>query len=511
MNLGHICKESELVSHIEKNLFECSLECGKDYFTKSLTTRFTSNQSRLEERAKAILTLRKNLPTRPSFADYKDCKQDETTLRSYKPSQESKTGEQSLFFTGEHTKCLNQAPMFLTIALFMKLYIAPLMGLLTPLILFCMPYVIMRYTMNVEIPWKVYLPMMKSMLFGIQENEPWTLKHYGQLLWTSVSLGQSMIQPCITAYQTSQVDALVQSRGNALVRMVTRGNQILTWLTSIGVLSTRSKFPDIPSDSRQAAAWIDEEPLAYKQIWDLWGEIDWYFTCAKDERWQPVNWADTDIQTGTTLSLLNIHDLAIPESQAVKSIATLRGHSLMTGPNRGGKSSILRAILQQILLGQVTGCTFGSTTRGSWKPFHSLFTRLKSKDNSGKESLFEMEVRMASHMLKTLRVSQRHTLILIDELFHSTNPPDAETSARIFLKQLWAFPQAKSIISTHIFSLCEKCPASVETLCCPAKESQDGSITYSYKLAKGVCRVSSVREVLVEHEILRLNKTQKSM
>ena len=79
-------------------------------------------------------------------------------------------------------------------------------------------------------------------------------------------------------------------------------------------------------------------------------------------------------------------------------------------------------------------------------------------------------------MLRHAQNSKRTGLILIDELFHSTNPPDAETSARIFLKQLWDLSHVKSIVSTHIFALCEEDHERVKKLCCPAHESEDGQI-----------------------------------
>jgi DNA mismatch repair ATPase MutS len=176
----------------------------------------------------------------------------------------------------------------------------------------------------------------------------------------------------------------------------------------------------------------------------------------------------------------------------------LKGHGLLTGPNRGGKSSALRAILQQVFLGQVTGFTYEA--KGSWKPFTLIFSRLKSRDTAGKESLFEMEVRHASAILSTINRVKKNTLVLIDELFHSTNPPDAETSAKLFLELLWKHDTVKSIISTHIFSLCDtKQITPIQTFCCNAKENPDGSLEYSYQITEGgVCRVSSVKEVLKE-------------
>ena len=112
-----------------------------------------------------------------------------------------------------------------------------------------------------------------------------------------------------------------------------------------------------------------------------------------------------------------------------------------------------------------------------------------------------MEVRNASRMIRELK-SRKHSLILIDELFHSTNPPDAETSAKVFLEKLWELTNVKSIISTHIFTLCDNPPDGIATLCCPATVTDCG-IQYSYNLRSGVCRISSVREVLIEAGLLR--------
>jgi hypothetical protein len=355
-----------------------------------------------------------------------------------------------------------------------------------------MPWFILKYTMNMDMPWEVYITMMKSMVFGIQ-GDTWTMKHYVQILWTSVSIGQSMIQPMIAAYHTYKTDTLILRRGEALTHFVNRGNQILDWLQSKSIMPDYLKFPEVPTDPREAAVWMDEEPLAMKRIWTLWGQIDILFTIARNQKWKPVTF------TSGPFRLTNVSDLAIPEKRAIKSSLDLKSHALLTGPNRGGKSSSLRAILQQVFLGQTFGFTYSA--EGSWAPFGAVFTRLKSKDHAGKESLFEMEVRMASHILKTLSKIKKPCLVLIDELFHSTNPPDAETSARIFLDQLWKYTKTKSIISTHIFSLCEEAYSDssiIESLCCPAEELETGRIEYSYKLEKGICRMSSVREVLKE-------------
>jgi DNA mismatch repair ATPase MutS len=174
---------------------------------------------------------------------------------------------------------------------------------------------------------------------------------------------------------------------------------------------------------------------------------------------------------------------------------------VFVGPSGCGKSTFLRATLTNLMMAHVWGLTFSKKT--VLTPVEWIISSLRLEDSPGKESLFEMEVRMAAKILHTTRAKRQHTLVLIDELFHSTNPPDAEISARIFLEQLWKLPSVKSIISTHIFTLCENPPSNIKTLCCPAVINSNNSISYSYTLREGICTVSSVNEVLRESGLLR--------
>jgi DNA mismatch repair ATPase MutS len=111
-------------------------------------------------------------------------------------------------------------------------------------------------------------------------------------------------------------------------------------------------------------------------------------------------------------------------------------------------------------------------------------------------------VEIAVNILKKAAYSNKgrgQGLVLIDELFHSTNPPDGEKSAQIFLSRLWPNMNVVSCISTHVYRLVEDADDSIQKLCCLATvNNNDNSIEYTYTLREGVCRVSSVKEVLQE-------------
>lgn len=496
MNHIHVLEESELLIHGDS--FGFPLACAQDVYQTMLRQPLQCAKSVLTERQDQVMRLRQHSTLLESiYEEAKAIKPYETILQTHQPNETTKTAESQIFFTGEHTKGLNLVPYMVAICVWCKVWIAPALALLTPIILFCMPYVVLTTVMDMSMTWDTYTTMMKHMVFGIQAGEPWKLKHYGQAMWTLISVGQSMATPFFTSIHTHALDQTVCARGDAVIRFAQFTQRLHAQFQSIGLLQGGQWVcPEPPTEPREAAAWMDQEPLGLRQLKRITGTCMLLTTLARDESWHPVDWTDAH----TPLHLTNLCDLAIPSERAVLSNVSLESHSLLTGPNRGGKSSSLRAILQQVLLGQTFG--FTKCAYGSWKPFHQIFTRLKSRDTSGKESLFEMEVRFASAILKSIR-SRKHALVCIDELFHSTNPPDAEISATVFLKQLWQMDSCKSMISTHIFTLCEL-PHSIplQTFCCDATINPDESIDYSYKLTSGVCRVSSVREVLEEASLI---------
>jgi len=131
--------------------------------------------------------------------------------------------------------------------------------------------------------------------------------------------------------------------------------------------------------------------------------------------------------------------------------------------------------------------------------FKTHYACLTAEDLPGKKSRFEREIEFTA---ATLHPPPGHSLVLLDELYHSTNPPDAALACVHYTSQLWKAEQTLSVISTHLFDFVEQAPPSVQRLCCPAAVREDQSIAYTYQLKEGVCRVSSVNELLVENGLL---------
>jgi DNA mismatch repair protein MutS len=200
-----------------------------------------------------------------------------------------------------------------------------------------------------------------------------------------------------------------------------------------------------------------------------------------------------------------IYDINLSNEHRVpSSIEIKKGsqHFLLSGPNGGGKSSFLRAILQTLLFSHAFGYAFGKNIQLS--PFDFILSGLSIHDTPGKLSLFEKEICFARNVLYYNNPDYKG-FILFDEIFHSTNPPDGIRTSQLFLNTLWNFNHMASIVSTHVFEIIEQSPSSVKKICVDA-EKVNGSLKYKYSIKNGISRLSSVDEIWKKKFILNASK-----
>ena len=483
--MNHLLEESQLNQVFDKMKFQTS--AGRAAMS-SFFEILPKTKAIVNRRTNTILSVKKSTNGQID-ALWKKAKAAEELLEPYIDNKTDLIGqaESQLFFTGEHTKILNTVPYLITILLILKIWVAPIMGLMMPFMFFIAPYVIVKLVMKVPIPWNVYISMMKELVLGVKGDQPIGIKQLSQGLYLVTSFGQGMVQPVLTAQQTYKTDLKIKEIGSAINEYIGTTAEIFTTLYQ---KDTLQKLPPLPLDmsARDAYWWFKDNHLFFKSWRHQVGCMDVYYTLAKDSAWRPVEWSPV-----AEFQFEGLADLCIKEP--IKSDIVYSQHNLMTGPNRGGKSSFLRAVLQQVLFSRVLGIT--NCERASLPWIHWIHSRIRSLDKPGEASLFEEDVKSCAGILKCVDVAE-HGLVLIDELFHSTNPPDALFCARTFLGEFWNCESATSIISTHSFELLNELPEHVKTLCCPASEDSEGEIKYSYKVEPGVCKLSSVREVLKE-------------
>lgn len=421
-----------------------------------------------------------------------------------------------LLFRGEYTTPLNHLPFLLTILRFWKIYITPASAITMPIMAVVMPYIIIKYMFNMPMPLGAYIQILKKVYNGsLGPTAPTSqdliskVKFYAQTGWLVFNFIQSMWAPIQAARHTYKLDETLVKEGEAIRELVLRTYTLRDKFAAAGFKSAPLSVDyDDVLDVRRAVAIVLEAPASMKLLIRQLGEYEMIWRLASCPDICLVRWTSGSVK----IALGKTFDIRVKAEDRVAFDVELGGakqkqHAILTGPNRGGKSTALRAIGRSLFLAHCFGVSVGR--RATITPLRYMQTCLRLEDIPGSKSLFEREVAIASLALRRVRGRVGRGIVLIDELFHSTNPPDAEIASRIFLGELWNCKQTLSVISTHLFALAED--GTAQQLCCPAVALEDGKVKYKYGLQNGICRVSSVREILAEQGLATIGPRMQGL
>jgi hypothetical protein len=407
-----INKEIGSTAWIESLGFQC--ESAKSVFQENLKS-FTSNPNQLEKRQAPIRNLRKNISAQlekdSSIIEevevlFKECHDLESQLQEFEsaPKEWEKEGKSQILFTQEWAKPLNHIPFLLPAAALFKIYIFPFFAVVLPLLAWILPYVIVRMFFGMNMPFEVYKNMMLNMWLG---GKPWqTLDFWGQLrvvfqtAWTAFGIFQGMYQPIQQALHTKTIDETIVKHGTLLQIFTNKVNRLFQLLGKIKDKEIVCPFlQDIPLDEpRKTYAYVRDFPKDIQWIWRKIGEqeVEWRLATKSTLNFVTYIRNTKDV----SLEMIEFFDPSIPPHVCVTSNIEMKNsgiHSLLTGPNKGGKSSTLRALCLNVWLSQTLGMVFAESARLT--PFHWVRSGLRLADSPGSESMFEKEVLFANKTL----------------------------------------------------------------------------------------------------------------
>lgn len=399
-----------------------------------------------------------------------------------------------LSFTHDALKCLNHIPFALMGMAIFKIWVVPAMTIISPLIAWVIPYILLKFVYALPISHDQYTAILQTMwsgnmsppaMFGgaVDTEAPslWTPKSIAQAFFFAFSFVQGLVQPIQNAMHLHKTDAVFLSMGKKLLAL----RAAVGRLRSLGVPLSNA-LEDLEDDHRRAFLLVKEQPERLRVVLRDLARLEVLWRMSQKGELRPVELG----AEGAPFRLVDAVDISLraPVPSSVELGGDAR-HAVITGPNGGGKSSFMRAVLQSTLLAHAYGhapAAAATMPRIRW-----IASGLQLRDTPGVLSMFETEVKFAA---ESLQRANGPGLVLFDELFHSTNAPDGSRTATLFLKQLWARPNVISVVSTHIFPLVEAAPAGVQAICCQATDGEEG-IRYSYRVEPGICRVSSVKTV----------------
>ena len=506
MDIETVIRESQVES-LQKPL-GFSTEVGHQQFAKQLRF-FTAKEDALRRRQEAIETVRARLTSESKTvleSCFEEIKEIEPQLKVFfsKSDVEKNSYEQLTFSAWVWAHVLNTFPFVLLLLSYFKLYLVPFFAILTPVFLLCMPYIILVYMYKLPLTFDQYKELMLGMI-GVQAQAGWTPKNLLQLGLTGFSVVQSMVQPVQNALHLQTVDKDLVARGLAVEHLALVIERIRTQIPFKNPLQDIAERAMLSPDAHRSFAEAWDLPYRLQYALNLVGDAEVTYRIAVSEA-RPVIFTKNE-----ELSFLNAYDPLLKGSIPFSVTFDMKEkhHAILTGPNKGGKSSFLRGTLLNLVFAQTVGYAFCNAC--ILKPIHWIATGLRLEDRPGKSSLFEREVEFAVAILKRAKQNPKERgVVLFDELFHSTNPPDGTRTAKLFLSELWKQPNLISIISTHVFEIARKAPDTVYRLCVPAFQKETDELEFTYTLQQGICEVSSVDMILKDKGLLKGEDTAES-
>jgi DNA mismatch repair protein MutS len=176
---------------------------------------------------------------------------------------------------------------------------------------------------------------------------------------------------------------------------------------------------------------------------------------------------------------------------------------ILTGPNTGGKSTVIKAIALNALLAQ----TFGIAAARSCQltPFTAIRTYIRVEDDIERGlSLYRAEVERAKQLSSAVAALQpgQHALVIIDEMFRGTARDQAALLAYWYAKEnLGRYPHCMLLEATHypeLIGLEKETNGLFQNYKVEIERNSDGSLRRTYLLKKGSTLQNVAADILKE-------------
>lgn len=159
---------------------------------------------------------------------------------------------------------------------------------------------------------------------------------------------------------------------------------------------------------------------------------------------------------------------------------------LLTGPNMGGKSTLLRETCVLAIIAQV-GC-FVPAASCRLSPVDRIFTRIGANDNiMAGQSTFMIELQETASILQHATPA---SLVILDELGRGTATFDGYSIAYAVLEHLSRKVGCRTLFSTHYHMLTDEVVRNphiaLKHMSCHIDDDRK-EVTFLYKVADGVC------------------------
>ncbi len=434
-----------------------------------------------------------------------------------------------VYFTNIFLRKLNSSDISLTSLSIYRMAISPLMGFITPIAYVLVTYAVLRIKLGLSISFLKFIQLFGKMILSgtsIMGSTPLLTKiSYLSYAFSIFFYFQGLFNSIEISKMVYNITKMLTTRMNNVIKYIQLGKQLhdLLWDDNI----TTYLYPDasvaIMSDSLDYFKSFSTTSFSIchnfgKQlkIFKYFKTIDYIPFFKRLYMIEAVHvFTDlvhsnrlcfTEYDESTDKPNINVRGFFHPCLSKDTIVAndlqiggTQPNNMILTGPNAGGKSTVIKSTVICVLLSQTIGMSNALFCKMT--PFTYINTQINIPDCKGKESLFEAEMYRSKHNLEKLKLRERgFSLIAMDEIFNSTNPIEGIAGAFAIARNMSKYKFNISIISTHytyLTKLKKECEGSFTNYKMNVNiNATTNEITFPYKLSKGTSRQYIALELL---------------
>jgi hypothetical protein len=433
-----------------------------------------------------------------------------------------------VYFRMVFLKKLNNSSNSLTYWNIYRILLSPLIGILSPIIYFLIPYLVIVWKFKIPISFFGYLRLNWEMISkGTQFMMPVSNTHrymtiisyafsfifYFQGLFSSVEISKTLHKIC----------SHIIDKFNGVVKYLKASKSIIDKYWDNDFYGTFI----IPSENIKTInddfTYIDNLKDMKFSLFSNFGKqlhgykfvdrdiinsiviktylIDFFRTVIKtkdNNNYTFTNFIENS-NKGPKIISNGLRHPCLDNNVVIKNDISINNNIIITGPNAGGKSTFIKALLINVLLSQ-TIC-ISICDECTMTPFNKINSQINIPDSKGHESLFEAEMHRCLYNLKELEKTDKNdnVFIIMDEIFNSTNPVEGISAAYAIVKKISEYTNCLLIFTTHYVYLTKLAKTNRFINYKMNVIIENNIINFPYKLVKGFSKQYIALELLKQN------------
>lgn len=430
------------------------------------------------------------------------------------------------FFKFSLLKPLNRYSSCITAYNYYRIICSPLIGILSPLLYFIIPYLILRFKFkNLKISFTSYVKvLLESLLHGDDflmggggGNKKYKYIRLISYVFSMIFYFQGIFNSVEISRTLYKVSSHIVQRVNNIITFVKSAVLIINKYWSEDIIGTFiNQCENICSTIKEESYISTLKSNPFSLHTNFGQQLSTYLTLDKDilksilnkiyiidslssmitfktnnklcyTLYQKNN--STSINNKPVYKVESIFHPCLSSNNVVKNNISLSKNAILTGSNAAGKSTFAKSLLINTVFSQ----TFGISVSDSclYTPFKIISSQILIPDSKGYESLFEAEMYRCKDkldQLKTLDINE-YAFFVMDEIFNSTNPVEAISGAFAIAKKISEYTNCIFVFTTHYIYLTKLQKETKKFINYKFDVIKNGDdIIYPYILSKGISR-----------------------